>query len=220
MLINIGNSIRHGARGVNDWASNAIKNTHKGVIASVASGLILWPVFWRIINVGRSELSMEFFFRESLVYWCGWFIICIMIFFFISFSTKIGPAVNDIKSTSIMKLFIWTILGAVILFVALQVFPSLFPILGHMLSFPIIVSLLTAAGVYFGKEKLKKSFLINWKDLVVVLGVIIVVTFVFLPIVGANTETGQRIMDSNSTEDLKVFMELITAGLELMKEIM
>ena len=220
MLINMGNSIGNGARGLNDWASNAIKNTHKGVIFSVASGLILWPVFGGIINVGRSEFSMESFFRESLVYWCGWFIVCMLIFFFISFSTKMGQAVNDIKSTSVMKFFIWMVLGAVSLFVALQVLPAIFPILGKILSVPIIVSLLTTAGVYFGKEKLKKSFLINWKDLVVVLGVIIVVTFVFLPTVGANTETGQSIMASNSTEDLKVFMELITAGLELIKEIM
>lgn len=220
MLINMGNSIGNGARELSGWVSNAIKNTRKGVIFSVASGLILWPVFERTINAGRREISMESFFRESLVYWCGWLIICIMIFFFISFSTKIGLAVNDIKSTNVMKLFIWTILGAAGLFVALQVLPAIFPILGQILSVPIIVSLLTVTGVYCGKDKLKESFLINWKDLVIVLGIIIVVTFVFLPIVGANTETGQSIMDSNSTEDLKVFMELITAGLELMKEIM
>ena len=143
-----------------------------------------------------------------------------IIFFFTGFSTKIGQAVKDIKNTNVMKIFLWTILGAVILFVALQVFPSLFPILGQMLSFPIIISLLTAAAVYFGKEKLTKICLINWKDLVVVFGIIILVTFIFLPTVGANTETGQSIIAANSTEDLKTFMELITAGLGLMKEIL
>lgn len=218
MLINIGNGIGNGARGVNDWASNAIKNTHKGVIVAVVSGLVLWLFFLGFIHAGKIDVSIEMIFRESLIFWCGWFIVCMLIFFFTNFSTQIGQTVKDIKSANVIKFFLWAVIGGVILFVALQVFPALFPAIGNMQLFPIIVIVVSATVFYTERKNLTRFLKIKWQDLAVVCVVVIGVTFIILPALGAASEEGQSILASNNIEDFKTLMELITAGLEFVKE--
>lgn len=141
----IKNTIGYLGDGVNylrRWLSDAIKNTHKGVVFSVVLGMVLWFAFLVSINIRRQEISIEEVFKESLVFWCGWFIICMLIFFFANFSTKVRQAVEELKTTNILKFFMWSVIGAIILFVILQVFPSIFPTLGNILFFPILILLL------------------------------------------------------------------------------
>ncbi len=207
-----------GVKCFSGWVLDAIGNTHKGVIFAIGFGVILWFASFIIINKGRSEVSIELIFKESLIFWCGWFIICMLIFFFANFSTKIGQAVKDMKNANVMKFFLWAVIAVVVLFVVLQVFPYMFPVLGNMLSFPIIISLLTVMVVYVGKEKLDEIIMVNWKDVVVVCGIVILVTFIFLPTLGVASDEGQSILASKSVEDFKTFMELITVGIGLIKE--
>lgn len=201
-----------------NWGLAEIKKAHKGALFVVSFGFIMWLALLQLINKGKNEIFMEQLFKESLIFWCAWFIICMLIFFFVDFSTKINVAVKDMKNTNVMKFFLWTVLGVAVLFVSLQVFPSIFPIIGNVLSFPVIISLIVATVIYFGKEKFAGIFMLNWKDVAVVCGIVIAVTFILLPMIGVTSKEGQDILDSNSVETFKTFMELITMGIEIIKE--
>lgn len=218
MFIKIGKSIGNGARCLKGWASNAIKNIHKGVISAIISGLVLWFVFLGFIHAGKSDVSVEMICRESLIFWCGWFIICMLISFFANFHSQIGQVMKDKKNTNVIKVFLWTIIGAVILLVIMQVFPTLFPVIGSMLLFPLIIIVLVTIVFYTERENLIKIFKMKWIDLAVVCVVVIGVTFILLPSMGAASEEGQSILASNNIEAFKTFMELIIAGIEIVKE--
>lgn len=217
-LKNILEHIKSGGKCFNEWVLTEIKNTHKGVLLTVTIGIVLWLISMLFINKEKSEFSIEQLFKESLIFWCAWFVISILIFFFVNFSKKISQVVKDMKNTNIMKFFLWAIVGVVIVFVFLQVFPAMFPLLGNMLSFPIIIALVVAAIIYLGKEKLSKIFMINWKDAAMVSAVIILVTFVLLPIIGAVSSEGEDILNSGNIDNLNAFIELIITGIEFIKE--
>lgn len=141
-----------------------------------------------------------------------------LISFFANFHSQIGQVVKDKKSTNVIKVFLWTIIGAVILLVIMQVFPTLFPVIGSMLLFPLIIIVLVTIVFYTERENLIKIFKMKWIDLAVVCVVVIGVTFILLPAMGATSEEGQSILASNNIEEFKTFMELITAGIEFVKE--
>lgn len=201
-----------------NWGVKEINNTHKGILVVVSLGLIIWLVLLLPINKEKSEFFMGQFFKDSFIFWCAWFIICMFIFFAVNFLTKIGQVVKDIKNMNIIKFFLWAVMSVAALFVLLQVFPSIFPLIGNMLSFPLIIYLAVAAVVYFGKEKFAKMFMINWKDFIIVCGIFILVTFILLPIIGAVSEKGQKILASDTMETFQSFMELITIGIGVIKE--
>lgn len=201
-----------------NWALGEIKNIHKGVLFVVSFGLIIWFALLVHVNKEKYDFFMEQFFRYSLIFWCAWFIICILIFFFVNFSVKISEVVKDMKSANIMKLFLWIIIGVVVLFVSLQVFPLIFSTIGNMLPFPLTISLVAAAIIFWGKEKFARVLMVNWKDVAVVFGIVILVTFVLLPIIGAASNEGQDILISDNVENFKTFIELIMMGIGTIRE--
>lgn len=197
--------------------TEAIKSTHRGIILAVSLGMIFWFLFLVIPNTGNAA-SIEILIKESIIFWCGWFWVCILISFFSQIFPKIAQAVNDMKNTNALKFFLWGVIGVVLLFVTIQVFPFIIPIIEGVISSFMTISLLAIALVYTEKEKLEKFYMINWKDLAIVLEIVVLVTFIFLPSVGGVTEEGKKILESEGTMDFGMLLELIIAGLELINK--
>ena len=158
-----------------------------------------WNTIWSIWLMG---IILWFINKEKCVY----------------FRTQKGQGVKDKKRKNVIKIFLGTVIGAVIWLVAMQMFLPMFSTIGNILLIPIIILVLMITIFYVKEENLFKFLKIKWTDLAVVCAVVIGVTYILLPVVGAISEKGKSILAINNIEDFQTFMELITAGIEVVKE--
>ena len=210
MVRNIGNGVK--CFGI--WTMESVRRSNKGMVLLVISGLVLWFVLLKFMLEGKSEVPVEILLEKSLIFWCGWFITWMLILFFINFLPQIGPSVKNRLSGKIIEVCIWIAISVVTMFVTLKVFPIILSVLGSLLLFAIIIFLFLSTVIYKKRKKLNDIFMVNGADLIVVLGVLVLVTFIFLPIAGTISTEGRL----SNVEDFKTYMELIIAGIELVKE--
>ena len=195
---------------------NAIRKSHKGVFFSVFAGAILWLVFLGIGNTGNWIVKRDIP-ENSLLFWFFWCMICMLIAFFGSLLPKIKQSVDDLRPTRILKYFMLAVIILAVLFVAVQIFPSLFHMLGTIFSYLALFFLFIATLLYAGKQIPIKLKLVCWKDICFVTGIVMFVTFVLLPFLGSSTPAGEAVLGSDQIEYITKFTELFTAGLELAK---
>ena len=194
------------------WGENTIKNSHKGVISYVVFGMIAW-IYFLVIDFTKGNISVENFSKRSLVFWSIWFMICTLLTLFANFIPKIKPIIENFNPEKILKYF----MGVVTLTLAvLQVLPLLFQVLGTIISCLLIFLLLIGALFYTGIRILPKLKSMYWSDICVVLAIVLI-TFMLVPMLGASTQEGGNTLASDQIEDLKKYIELFTAGLELIK---
>ena len=185
--------------------------------------LIVASAFVLNIYIFENRVSkiLDFFTGWNTI-WSIWFMGMILWFInkekWVHFRTQKGQGVKDKKRKNVIKIFLGTVIGAVIWLVAMQMFLPKFSTIGDILLIPIIILVLMITVFYIEEENLFKFFEIKWTDLAVVCAVVIGVTFIFLPVVGAISEKGKSILAINNIEDFQTFMKLITAGIEVVKE--
>lgn len=207
-------NIENGIKSFKTWATESIRRSNKGMVLLVISGLVLWFVLLKFMLEGKNEVPVEILLKKSLIFWCGWFVIWMLILFFINFLPQIGPSVKNRLSGKIIEVCIWIAIGVVTMFVTLKVFPIILSVLGSLLLFTIIIFLLISTIIYKKRKKLVDIFMVNGEDLIVILGIFVLVTFIFLPIAGTISTEGKL----SNVEDFKTYMELIIAGIELVKK--
>lgn len=203
-----------------DWIENTIRNSHKDVIFWVVIGMIFWIVigmlFWVcfiLIRFINGNILIEQFSKRSLVFWRVWFMIITIITLAFYLILQVGTVIKKFHTGKLLNYFI----GALFLILsALQVLPLLFQVLGTLFAYLLILLLLIAALFYTGKRVLTKLKSVYWIDLCVVLAIILL-TFILLPVLGASTQEGGNVLASDQIEDLTKYIELFTAGLELIK---
>lgn len=149
-------------------------------------------------------------FTEWHTVWSLWF--CILSIWFTNIGKCIPVIWRNMQSGKTNKVFLRTIIIVGILFVAVQVLPHILPVIGNLISFAIIIFGLILTVIYFGREKIQQNFKVKWEDLTIVLGIFYLVTFILLPGIGTTT------MEVGNVEDVKTYLELITAGIEFFKE--
>ncbi len=198
------------------WMEGAVRKIHKGVLFSVLIGIAFWPVFLAGGYV-LAGFPLEDFPKWSLVFWCSWFLVCMLITFFANFMPKIRQFVEEFDVEKLLKRFMMAVILLAAVFVALQIFPSLFQVLGTIFSYVLLLLLFSGTVFYIGRKLLSRSDMVCWCDVCVVLAIVLFVTFILLPVLGVSTQEGEAVLASDQIENMTKFVELFTAGVELVK---
>lgn len=199
-----------------DWVVSAIRKTPKDVFFSVFIGTVLWPAFLAG-GYMLGGFSIGDFPKWSLIFWCSWLLFCSLLIFFAKLIPEIGRFFEEFKSAKIVNGFMVTVILLAVAFVVLQIFPSLFQVLGTILSYVLLIILLAAALFYIGKKLIFRWNAVCWCDVCVVLGSVFFVTFILFPALGALSQGAETVIASDQIENLTKFVELFTAGLELVQ---
>lgn len=198
------------------WIESTVRASNKGVLFYIVGGIVFCQAFLAVGYI-LGWFSGQEIPRQSLFFWGIWTMIYILGSFFASFYPRIRQLPEEIGIVKIFKYFMMSVIVVIILFVTIQVFPSLFQVVGTILSGLMLAFLLLVAVFLTGKRILSKFKILCWKDICFLLSIVIIVTFVLIPLLGATTLSGKNVLNSQSIENLTKFVELFTAGLEFVK---
>lgn len=195
------------------WVSNQIRDSHKGVLFAILLGAIFSVGIWS----GQKDASIEGKIEVVLMGWIAWFVIVAIVFSFVYLQPQIKQAIGMLNPKGVARIFMLFLVGLVSLFVITKELPLLFIKLGNIL-FVLGMFFLFGMIIYWKKEILQR-YQVEWKDVIVVVGVMVSITFILLPIIGGmgEDENGALMFNESEMSNLKTYMELMVAGLELIR---
>lgn len=199
-----------------DGIEKLAEKTHKGTLFAVIIGVFVW-LGYLVIGYKGGHVSWSEIPQKSVLIWFAWMIIYGLLHVFLIVIPGLGKSVNQLNISQIWKYSLILMLVAVLIFISIQILPSLHEVFGIILSYVVLVSTVLIAVFFLGKKVLSKSQHMNiyWTDICVFLGIVLFVTFVLCPILGAATTEGESGLTSDNIEYFTKFIELFTAGLEL-----
>lgn len=210
-----------GVSAVSAWLKKTVKSGHQMSIFLITTSMLISSLI-TVMEYIRGRRSLEACLRIWLLCWLACLIACMLGLLFYLARPKVKEAVSGIDARKILKYCVaMTVFVLVVSLSIFDILPCIFEIIGSILSCLLIAVLLIISAIYaikavcrrFGKMKA------NLQDICFLIVMVVFVTVVLIPCVGASARGETGISIPENLKYLKDFMDLFLAGLEIFQKL-